>query len=307
MRSLNRKQPHSFSKFIKCDGGFSIVEGLITMGILIMVMTLSLQLLNTSDRGWHSILRNQEQNALTEEIRVTLSNANTCAKNFGGKPISLNPAGNTVTMNELSSYDPDGKKGPTLIAVGQQRGNLIPRDITLRSVAQVDVGHFLANLTLSTQMVGAPPDKTTPRNITILLTLQGGLIINCRTGLSYESELDKKSCSIGSDGEKKWDPRVQRCVSVTPATVVYGTPFLATCPEGTALSGGSGSCYHSDLPPGYQDNYPPIERTYDDGITLRSPPALAVCRREGTTACTCQYATGVDPNIFKARVECIPI
>jgi len=304
MLSLNKNNSYTPSPLEREDG-FSIVEGLITMGILVMVMTLSLQLLNTSDRGWHSILRNQEQNALAEEVRVTFTNEDICMKNFGGKSISVTAPNNTVTTTELNSYDPDGNKGSTLMTVGQQRGSLIPTNITLRAIAEVSPGNLLADLTLSTQMVGAPTNRVTQRNITMSLTVASGLISNCSTGLSYESKLEEKSCSIGSNGAKRWDPELQACISATPATIVLGTPFLATCPAGTVLSGATSSCWHGDLPPGYEDTYPPITRTYDDGTTITRPPAVGVCRPIDTTNCECEYANGVDPNIFQARIECI--
>lgn len=294
------------------ERGMTLVEILMTMGLLALVILGSLHLISLLSKG--TAHTNQNESIANTMAHLTSAFGNDdryCTWILGGT--LLNPANSAGTqIPAIYYYDLNGKKLSSLVTLNQpvdSKTKVILSDMRLKPVSVLDSQSILANLELRFSKTGETMGSDTiHRQIPIYAVTQNGKVLTCSTSPFSNKIINNRVCSMRSDGYAHYDPIKKTCVDNDNVKWFYGTtPFSATCgfgykpavapsnPDPAQVICGAEITGGLTIPP----------RQYSGGFTDDSLVNTWVAKVDTSkTTCTFTYVAEVDSSSYRAKIKC---
>jgi len=297
--------------------GFSLVEVLVSIGILSIVATGMSGAFSSWMKSNQVVDSRREANGLVSQLRNALGNHASCTANFKGTvvPVAVNQP---VNVNKgIAVYDQSGNA-----AVDASNKKIYV--VNVASKTSSDTYSFQAGsvtLSFGADLQSANGGTNSVATLSVTDVRSNGLwqtrsiplyvtyntasrqITDCVSGIDTETSAAQSGCAIATNNQSYYNTTSGSCVSKVPPPqkkwAQSTNPYSGTCPTGWQTIG----CLSQ--PPSNWVN-PLVESCQNDttGKPLCSQALPAVCdytftrpgdRSSTITGCSCLYASGIDP------------
>lgn len=296
---------------LKSQSGLTLVELLVSLGVLGIVLLISSSQLALFSNLMHNAERKQEASGLAHQIETLVSSSHNCTISLENK--TVNPTGEVAVDDLFYAVEDPAALGTYIKAANPafQRGATVGS--TIISDLRVKVVEKLSGLPRRylSEVVFTLTDKVDEEQysfagIPVLLTTDASDVVQyCTTIDGGGDALKEKLCEITGSGMQIYDPATGECKPRITGTWYTGTEAGASCPDGHKLVNPSdpwNTC-DADPPAGWTDSFD-TKRNFKDGTTVGAPTWLKPIS-QGANACRCVYAQDIaDTSSFVCKALC---